>query len=115
MNSIITIETGLMCKPPRLHGKALCVALLAGCLGYGGLTGSVVGQQTDIGFGGVGLTDRVFESGDGLRLRFDDGFAMWRVSGTEPVLRIYAEAAGLEALARRLASARRALRRVAPR
>jgi len=41
-------------------------------------------------------------SDGGLRLVFDDGFLMWRRSGTEPVLRVYAEAAGPRLLARRL-------------
>jgi phosphomannomutase len=39
---------------------------------------------------------------DGLRLRLDDGFVLWRASGTEPVLRVYAEAPGPRRLARRL-------------
>ncbi|HEU4431627.1 MAG TPA: hypothetical protein VFT98_22905, partial [Myxococcota bacterium] len=41
---------------------------------------------------------------DGLRLRFDDGFLHWRASGTEPVIRVYAEAASPSALTRRLAA-----------
>ena len=45
----------------------------------------------------------------GLRLAFDDGFLMLRGSGTEPVLRVYAEASGPRALARRLAAGRRLL------
>jgi len=45
----------------------------------------------------------------GLRLGFDDGFLMLRGSGTEPVLRVYAEAPGQRALARRLAAGRRLL------
>lgn len=39
---------------------------------------------------------------DGLHLAFADGFLMLRLSGTEPVLRVYAEAAGVAALRRRL-------------
>jgi phosphoglucomutase len=39
---------------------------------------------------------------DGLHLRLDDGFLMFRASGTEPVLRIYAEARGPRLLSRRL-------------
>jgi len=46
---------------------------------------------------------------DGLRLAFDDGFLMLRASGTEPVLRIYAEAPDRRALERRLAAGRRLL------
>ncbi len=41
----------------------------------------------------------------GLHLALADGFAMWRASGTEPVLRVYAEAPSRAALARRLAAA----------
>jgi phosphomannomutase len=40
---------------------------------------------------------------DGLYLAFDDGFLMLRASGTEPLVRVYAEAAGRRRLARRLA------------
>jgi len=40
---------------------------------------------------------------DGLHLGLDDGFLMLRASGTEPVLRVYAEAPTRRDLARRLA------------
>ncbi len=41
---------------------------------------------------------------DGLRCRLDDGgFVMWRASGTEPAVRVYAEAPNPRALRRRLA------------
>lgn len=46
---------------------------------------------------------------DGLRLGFDDGFLMLRASGTEPVLRVYAEARDRRALAIRFAAGRRLL------
>ncbi len=39
---------------------------------------------------------------DGLHLALDDGFLMLRLSGTEPLLRIYAEARGPRLLRRRL-------------
>ncbi|MDX1650724.1 MAG: phosphoglucomutase/phosphomannomutase family protein, partial [Myxococcota bacterium] len=42
---------------------------------------------------------------DGLRLELEDGFVLWRTSGTEPVLRVYAEAPGPRRLAGRLAAA----------
>ena len=42
---------------------------------------------------------------DGLRLALEDGFVLWRASGTEPSLRVYAEAPTPRALARRLAAA----------
>jgi phosphomannomutase/phosphoglucomutase len=47
---------------------------------------------------------------DGLRLVFDDGFLFLRASGTEPVLRVYAEARTPRDLARRLAAGARLLR-----
>jgi phosphomannomutase len=55
---------------------------------------------------------RVLEAiaSDGLRLLFADGFLLLRASGTEPVLRVYAEASGPRALARRLAAGARLLR-----
>jgi phosphomannomutase len=46
------------------------------------------------------------ETRDGLRVALPDGFVMWRESGTEPVLRVYAEAEGARAVARRLDAAR---------
>jgi phosphoglucomutase len=41
---------------------------------------------------------------DGLHLSLDDGFLMLRASGTEPLLRVYAEARGAQRLRRRLAA-----------
>jgi phosphomannomutase len=41
---------------------------------------------------------------DGLRLGFDDGFLLLRASGTEPVIRVYAEGASARSLAQRLAA-----------
>jgi phosphomannomutase len=57
------------------------------------------------------------ETGDGLRLELaDGGFVLWRRSGTEPVIRVYAEAASTLRLERRLRAAQalaaRASRRV---
>jgi phosphomannomutase len=50
------------------------------------------------------------ERGDGIRVRFADGFLYWRASGTEPVIRVYAEAGSRAALARRLAAGAARLR-----
>jgi phosphoglucomutase len=50
---------------------------------------------------------------DGLRITLDDGFLMFRASGTEPVLRIYAEARGPRLLSRRLRVGTRLLARAA--
>ena len=41
---------------------------------------------------------------DGVHLALPDGFVMLRASGTEPLVRIYAEAPGPRRLARRLAA-----------
>lgn len=46
---------------------------------------------------------RCVRDDDGLHLAFDDGFLMLRASGTEPVLRVYAEAPTRRGLSRRLA------------
>lgn len=46
---------------------------------------------------------------DGLRLTLEDGFVMWRGSGTEPVFRVYAEATTKQRLGRRLRLAERLL------
>jgi len=50
---------------------------------------------------------------DGLRVTLEDGFLMFRASGTEPVLRIYAEARGPRLLSRRLRIGRQLLARAA--
>jgi phosphoglucomutase len=42
---------------------------------------------------------------DGVRFELDDGFVLWRASGTEPLVRVYAEAPTRRGLARRLAAA----------
>ena len=46
---------------------------------------------------------------DGLRLGLRDGFVQWRSSGTEPLVRIYAEAPDTAHLERRLRAAARLL------
>jgi phosphomannomutase len=58
----------------------------------------------------AGRSVREALTSDGLRLAFDDGFLLLRASGTEPVLRLYAEAASAPELARRLAAGARWLR-----
>ncbi len=49
------------------------------------------------------------EEEDGVRLELEDGFVLWRASGTEPLVRVYAEAPSRRALAQRLAVAARRL------
>jgi phosphomannomutase len=61
----------------------------------------------------AGAPVRRVEAGDGLHLALDDGFLMWRASGTEAVVRVYAEAPTAQGLARRLDWAVRRLRRAA--
>jgi len=58
---------------------------------------------------------RACDETDGLRLTLDDGFLMFRRSGTEPALRIYAEAPGPRRLARRLRAGVALLERAARR
>ena len=57
---------------------------------------------------------RSVDSRDGVRFELADGFVMWRASGTEPLVRIYAEASNPSRLRKRLATAERLLRRVVP-
>jgi phosphomannomutase len=45
-----------------------------------------------------------------VRILFADGFLYWRASGTEPVIRVYAEAPSRAALERRLAAGAARLR-----
>lgn len=54
----------------------------------------------------AGAAVREVERIDGLRFALVDGFLMLRASGTEPLLRIYAEACDRRTLARRLAAGR---------
>jgi phosphomannomutase len=58
----------------------------------------------------AGSAARVADAGDGIRIGFDDGFLYWRASGTEAVIRVYAEARSSAALARRLAAGAARLR-----
>jgi phosphomannomutase len=63
-----------------------------------------------------GSAVRAAETEGGLRLDLaDGGFVLWRSSGTEPVLRLYAEAPSARALRRRLRAARALLARAAGR
>ncbi len=60
--------------------------------------------------GGVSVAD--VDAGEGVRLALaDGGFLMFRASGTEPIVRLYAEAADATQLARRLAVGKRLLAR----
>ncbi|MEN8183558.1 MAG: phosphoglucomutase/phosphomannomutase family protein [Myxococcota bacterium] len=52
---------------------------------------------------------RSVDAGDGLRLTLGDGFLHWRASGTEPLIRIYAEADSQPVLETRLRAGERLL------
>lgn len=82
------------------HGRSACgrIALEADERAHSGLAGlcSCLPSEVD----GARVVD--CEEGDGLRITLEDGFLMFRASGTEPVLRIYAEARGPRLLSRRL-------------
>lgn len=57
-----------------------------------------------------GVAVRNVERCDGIRLELEDGFLLVRLSGTEPVVRLYAEAPGPRRLSRRLRAGRDWLR-----
>jgi phosphomannomutase len=57
----------------------------------------------------AGVAVRGIQTSDGLRLELADGFVQWRSSGTEPLVRIYAEAPDDPRLGRRLRAAARLL------
>ncbi len=59
----------------------------------------------------AGAAVRSVARADGVKLVLDDGFLMFRRSGTEPAIRIYAEAPGPRRLAARLAAGERWLAR----
>jgi phosphoglucomutase len=86
----------------RLHGRSACgrVALPAGDRTRLALARLVEAPPRRVG----GARVETFSCEDGVRVGFADGFLYWRASGTEPVIRVYAEAPSRAALARRLAS-----------
>jgi phosphomannomutase len=95
----------------REHGRSACgrTAIAAderARMGLSALRGALPSQVDGA---------RVLECDDrdGLHLTLDDGFLMFRASGTEPVVRIYAEARGPRLLSRRLRSGTRLLARAA--
>ena len=57
-----------------------------------------------------GLPVRSVETLDGLKLRFDDGWLLFRASGTEPILRMYCEMPEAEAVRKILDEAERLAR-----
>lgn len=86
----------------RRHGRRLCgrQALSATPAARARLAAIAAAPPERVG------ADRVREvdGRDGVRLAFDDGFLMLRASGTEAVLRVYAEASDARGLADRFAA-----------
>ncbi len=63
----------------------------------------------------AGRAVRSAETLDGIKLRFDDGWLLFRASGTEPILRMYCEMETAEAVASLLRAAETFARGVRPR
>jgi phosphomannomutase len=92
----------------RVHGPSACAraALRADPRARARLDRLAAAPPERVG----GARVRAVERRDGVRLAFADGFLLLRASGTEPVLRLYAEAPDRGRLARRLAAGRALLR-----
>jgi phosphoglucomutase len=97
----------------REHGRSACgrIAIAANRRAQRGLSalGGALPSRVD------GARVLECDEGDGLHLTLEDGFLMFRASGTEPVLRIYAEARGPRLLSRRLRIGAQLLARAARR
>jgi phosphomannomutase len=91
----------------REHGRRLCsrVARRATAAARARLAALAAAPPERVGTARVQGVDLR----DGVRLGFADGFLMLRASGTEPVLRLYAEAPDARALAGRFAAGWRLL------
>jgi phosphomannomutase len=83
----------------RRHGRSVCgrIALATSDASRARLAALAQAPPERVGAARV----RSADLRDGVRVGLDDGFVMWRASGTEAVLRIYAEAPDARALARR--------------
>lgn len=86
----------------RAHGRSACGRAAAPATRAALRVLAALGEAPPSRLAG----DAVLEAScaDGVRIRFADGFLHWRASGTEPVIRIYAEAPSAAALTRRLAA-----------
>jgi phosphomannomutase len=91
----------------RRHGRRLCgrVARVATASAHARLAVLRAAPPERVGTARV----RDVDTRDGVRLGFPDGFLMLRASGTEPVVRLYAEAPDARALASRFAAGWRLL------
>jgi len=92
----------------RAHGRSACGRAAAPTSGRALRKLAALRAAPPVRIAGAVVREASLE--DGLRVRFDDGFLYWRASGTEPVIRVYAEAASAAALARRLAAGMARLR-----
>jgi phosphomannomutase len=86
----------------RRHGRRVCgrVARSANAEARAHLAALAKAPPDRVG----GTRVRAVDTRDGVRLGLDDGFLMLRASGTEPVLRLYAEATDPRTLAERFAA-----------
>jgi phosphoglucomutase len=96
----------------RRHGRRVCgrVARNASASSRAHLSALAKAPPDRVGAARV----REVDTSDGVRLGLDDGFLMLRASGTEPMLRLYAEARDGRALAARFAAGWRLLGDDAP-
>jgi phosphoglucomutase len=95
----------------REHGRSACgrTAIAADERAHRGLGALHSWLPSEVDGGRVlGCDER-----DGLYIALEDGFLMFRASGTEPVVRIYAEARGPRLLSRRLRVGKALLARAA--
>jgi phosphomannomutase len=95
----------------REHGRSACgrMAIAADESARRGLAALRSGLPSKVD--GARVLER--DEKGGLHVTLADGFLMFRTSGTEPVLRIYAEARGPRLLSRRLRAGAELLRRAA--
>jgi phosphoglucomutase len=86
----------------RRHGRRVCGRVARNASARARARLAALAQAPPEGVDGARV--REVDARDGVRLGLDDGFLMLRASGTEPVLRLYAEAPNPRALAGRFAA-----------
>jgi len=92
----------------RAHGSSACGRSATPATARARRALARLAQSRPKRVGGARVIDAHLD--DGVRLVLEDGFVHWRASGTEPVIRVYAEAPSRVALARRLSKALARLR-----
>jgi phosphomannomutase len=97
-----------MARLARAHGRAACGRLAVPASARAGRALARLGAAPPERVAGVRVATA--DATDGVRIGFADGFLYWRASGTEPVIRVYAEAPSQAALVRRLAAGAARLR-----